>query len=242
MIPKTVLVTGGDKGIGRAIVETFAQAHQNVVFTFNSNASGAQEICDKYSNCIARQLDLRNREQARSVIQEVRERTGGVDILVNNAGYDRDATFTKMDAETWDDVIDVNLSSLHSLIQPVIPGMVEKGWGRIINLSSIAGFTGAFGKSNYAAAKAGMVALTKSLAMELASKGVTCNAVAPGAIRTDMFLRIPEKYRLGIVDNIPAKRMGEPQEVANVVAFLASDLASYVTGQTIHVNGGSYTT
>ncbi len=240
MIEKVVLITGGDKGIGRAVVETLATQYKTVVFTYNSNESGAGEICKLHQNCRSFQLDLRNRDSAKELYQMIDKEYGGVDILVNNAGYDRDAIFSKMEEDVWDDVLTVNLKALHSMTKPAVLNMQQKGWGRIVNLTSIAGFTGAFGKSNYAAAKAGMVALTKSLSLELATKGITCNSIAPGAIETDMFLRIPDKYRLGIIDHIPMKRMGSPQEVANVVEFLVSDKASYVTGQTIHVNGGSY--
>ncbi|HEY5960119.1 MAG TPA: 3-oxoacyl-ACP reductase FabG [Polyangiaceae bacterium] len=240
MLDRIVLVSGGDKGIGKAIVETLAQTHKNVIFTYNTNETGARELCRAVSNCHCFQLDLRNREHAKGLVETVTDTFGPVDILINNAGFDCDSTFLKMDGANWDDVLNVNLNSLYSLTHPVVPRMLEKGWGRIINLTSIAGFTGAFGKSNYAAAKAGVVGFTKSLCLEFAAKGITCNAVAPGAIVTDMTLRIPEKYRDKILESIPTKRMGTTQEVADVVAFLVSDLASYVNGQTIHVNGGSY--
>jgi len=239
-IAKTVLVTGGDKGIGKAIVECLASHYEQVVLTYNSNHQGAQELVQKHSNCLALQMDLRNVEQIHSVHEHIQNRFGGVDILINNAGYDRDAVFAKMESEVWEDVIQVNLTSLFYVIKPAVLQMTAKAWGRIVNLTSIAGFTGAFGKSNYSSAKAGIIGLTRSLSLELATKGITCNAVAPGAIETDMFMRIPDKYRTGIVDQIPAKRLGTPAEVAHVVQFLVSDQASYVTGQTIHVNGGSY--
>lgn len=240
MIKRTAFITGGDKGIGKAIVTTLAKTHETVLFTFNKNMAGANEICENFSNCFSFQLDLRNRIQAKELIIEIHNKYGSVDILINNAGYDCDATFLKMDTTVWDDVLQVNLNSLINLTQPVIPLMIEKKWGRIINLTSIAGFTGAFGKANYAAAKAGVVGFTRSLCLEFAAKGITCNAIAPGAIETDMLMRIPEKYRSLILDRIPTNRLGTTQEVANVVEFLVSDQASYVNGQTIHINGGSY--
>lgn len=184
--------------------------------------------------------DLADRERCRSTAEQVLERYDGVDILVNNAGYDSDAVFMKMQVQQWERVLDVNLGALFDFTQAFAAGMIERGWGRIVNLTSIAGFTGAFGKANYAAAKAGIVGFTKSLALELGGKGVTVNAVAPGAVRTDMLMRIPDKYREPILRNIPAGRFGEPEEVADLVEFLSGDKAAYINGQTIHINGGSY--
>lgn len=237
---KIVFITGGDKGIGRAIVERMAGLSATVVFTYNTNREGADAICAGYSNAVALRCDLRDRQQTLDVADRVNSQYGGVDILINNAGYDNDAVFAKMEAEQWDSVLDVNLRSIFNLTHSFVGGMIERGWGRIINLTSIAGFTGAFGKANYAAAKAGIVGFTKSLALELGSKGITVNAIAPGAIRTDMLMRIPEKYRVKILENIPSHRLGEPEEVADLAEFLAGNKAAYINGQTIHINGGSY--
>jgi len=235
-----VFVTGGSKGIGRAIVEKLSPLVDHVIFTCNQSIDSAEELVACFKNCSYYSCDLKDFDQCKSVAESVLKIHGRVDILVNNAGYDKDSTFLKMGRETWTEVLDVNLNSIFNFTKMFVPEMIDNGWGRILNLTSIAGFTGAFGKSNYAAAKAGVVGFTKSLAMELASKGITVNAIAPGAIETDMLFRIPEKYREKILESIPAKRFGKPEEVADLVQFLISKQASYITGQTIHINGGSY--
>src|ERR1035437_6486957 len=169
---KVLFLTGGDKGIGRAIVERMALQFETVVFTYNTNIVDANEITTKYKNIHSFQCNLKNREQTLEIAQKVKESYGMVDVLINNAGYDNDAVFSKMESNQWDDVIDINLKSIYNLTHAFLPGMIEKQWGRIVNVTSIAGFTGAFGKSNYAAAKAGIVGFTKSLAMELGRKGI----------------------------------------------------------------------
>lgn len=237
---ETLFITGADKGIGMAIFERLASQFQTAIFTYNTNKDGAEAIVSKVPNAVSFQCDLSNRDQTVEIAEIVLQKYGSVDVLINNAGYDHDSVFTKMTADQWDSVLDVNLRSIFNLTHMFVNGMVKNGWGRIINLTSIAGYTGAFGKSNYAAAKAGVVGFTKSLAMELGSKGITVNAVAPGAIKTDMLMRIPEKYLEQILTNIPIHRFGEPSEVADLVEFLTSNKASYINGQTIHINGGSY--
>lgn len=237
---KIVLVTGGDKGIGCAITRRMAEEHGKVVFTYNHNRTGAEELLSERPELACYQCNLRDRRQVKEMTRAIVREHGTIDILINNAGYDNDAIFAKMDEEQWDSVLDINLRALYNVLHPFVEPMKAKNWGRIVNLTSIAGFTGAFGKSNYATAKAGMVGLTKSLAMELGGNGITVNAIAPGAIHTDMLMRIPEKYRARILENIPAKRFGKPDEVADLASFLVSDHATYINGQTIHINGGSY--
>lgn len=237
---KIVFITGGSKGIGKAVVSKVSSIYKHVIFTYNSDLDGAKNLKNSIQNTSYYQYDLRDFDKAEEISKEIINTYGGIDILINNAGADRDAVFTKMVKEDWDDVININLKSLYNMTHFFLPGMIEKKWGRIINLTSIAAFTGAFGKSNYSAAKSGIIGFTKSLALEVASKGITVNAVAPGAIETDMFLRIPQKYRDKILENIPCKRLGTPDEVADLVSFLISDKATYITGQTIHINGGSF--
>lgn len=238
---KIAFVTGGDKGIGQAIVEHMATSFELVIFTYNKNQVGADAITAKYSNTISIQCDLNNTDRLSILSSEIINKHKHIDVLINNAGYESDAIFTKMTEEQWSDVININLKSIYYFSQKFIPSMVESEWGRIINLTSIAGYTGVFGKANYASAKAGIVGFTKSLALELGGKGITVNAIAPGAIETEMLMRIPEKYRSKILENIPAKRFGKTEDVAHLVDFLVSDKSSYINGQTIHINGGSFT-
>lgn len=237
---KVVFITGGDKGIGRAIVLRLAELYRNVVFTYHTNAEGAQAVLATYDNITCYQCDLSEIQQVKMVAVDVLKKFGRVDVLINNAGSENDSTFMKMEEKQWTDVINVNLISLYHFAHSFIPCMINNNWGRIVNFTSIAGYTGAFGKSNYSAAKAGVVGFTKSLALEFGNKSVTVNAISPGAICTDMLMRIPEKHRGKILENIPMQRFGEASEVADLAEFLVSDKASYINGQTIHINGGSY--
>lgn len=240
MDKKVVFITGGDKGIGRGIAEYLAPMYEHIVITYNTNINGAKDLEGKFVNVHSFQCDLADKESITSVAKQVLSTFGGVDILINNAGYENDATFLKMESEQWNSVIRINLESIYYFAHEFISKMVDNHWGRIVNFTSIAGYTGVFGKSNYAAAKAGIVGFTKSLALEFGSKGICVNAVAPGAIETDMLMRIPEKYRGKILTNIPSHEFGTVQDAAYLVEFLISDKARYINGQTIHLNGGSY--
>ena len=237
---KIALITGGDKGIGKAIVEKISRKVEKVIFTYNTDLESAKNLKTNIPNSEFFQCNLKEFEKIKELVEIVKKRFGQIDILVNNAGFDEDSTLLKMNESTWHDVIDINLKSIYYLTQGFLKEMQENRWGRIINISSIAGFTGAFGKSNYSTAKAGIIGFTKSIALETASKNITVNAIAPGAINTAMYLRIPEKYRDIIKQSIPMRRVGEPEEVADLIDFLISEKASYITGQTIHINGGSY--
>lgn len=234
------VVTGGDKGIGRGVVEVLARKKYNVVFTYLSNIQGANALTAKYSNAISVQCDLSDQDSIQSAIDFINSQVERVDILINNAGVDKDALFIKMDFQKWSEVINTNLVQIYHLTHSILPSMTANKWGRIINVSSIGAFQDSFGKSNYAAAKAGILGFTKALALEVADKGVTVNAICPGAFATSMFDRIPEKYRESIKSSIPMKRLGNPQEIGYLIEFLISDKASYITGQTIHINGGWY--
>lgn len=237
---KNVFITGGDKGIGYAISTMLSPFYENIIITYNSNIDGAKELSEKYHNISYFQCDLSKKEIIEQVAKEVLSKFGHIDILINNAGYENDATFLKMQPEQWCQVLRINLESIYYFSHFFLQGMITKGWGRIINLTSIAGYTGAFGKSNYSAAKAGIVGFTKSLSLEFGGKGICVNAIAPGAIKTDMLMKIPEKYRTKILENIPSHKFGTTEDVANLVEFLVSDKASYINGQTIHINGGLF--
>lgn len=237
---KVVFLTGGDKGIGRAIAELLASLNYNIIITYNSNKEGAKTLIDNYSNITAYQCNLTDKQRIKEIAKEVIDKFGGIDILINNAGMESDSTLIKMKEEQWENVLDVDLNSLFYTSHCFIPCMINNGWGRIINLSSILGYTGVYGGANYAAAKAGVVGFTKSLALELGSKGITVNAIAPGLIETDLLIRMPDKYRDKLRDKVPSKKFGVPNDIANLVEFLISDKASYINGQTIHVNGGMY--
>lgn len=237
---KNVFITGGDKGIGRAIAELLAQSDYQVFITYKSNQAGAENLTLQYPNIKAYQCDMQDKSRIRKVADEVLAQYGAIDILINNAGFEQDSTVAKMTDEQWENVLDVDMRSLFYTAKCFMPGMVGKGWGRIVNMSSILGYTGVYGGANYATAKAGVIGFTKSLALELGAKGITVNAIAPGLIETDLLIRMPEKYRERLRDKIPSRTFGKPEDIANLVEFLVSDKASYINGQTIHVNGGMY--
>ncbi|MBS0263822.1 MAG: 3-oxoacyl-[acyl-carrier-protein] reductase [Planctomycetes bacterium] len=239
---RTALVTGGSRGIGRAIVKALAQAGAKVAFVYQSNAQAADELVAELTaqNLVVKayQADVRNKEAADQVVQQVVEAWGKIDILVNNAGIVRDTLLAMMSPEQWHDVIDTNLTSVFNFCQAVTRPMMSARYGRIINMSSVAAEFGNKGQANYAASKGGIEGFTRCLAKELASRGVTVNAVAPGFIETDMTVAVRNAAEAEIKKAIPAKRLGQPDDIANAVLFLASEAASYITGQSLKVDGG----
>ena len=237
---KVVLVSGASRGIGRAIAEAFVAKGAKVVGTATSQ-SGAEAISAYLGDAgCGLVLNVTSPESIESLFAAIKEKFGEVDILINNAGITRDNLLMHMKDDEWQDIIDTNLTSLYRLSKPVLRAMMKKRYGRIINIGSVVGTMGNAGQTNYAAAKAGLIGFTKSLAREVASRGITVNAVAPGFIETDMTQALTEEQRGGILSQVPANRLGDPKEIAAAVLFLASDEAAYVTGETLHVNGGMY--
>jgi 3-oxoacyl-(acyl-carrier-protein) reductase len=241
---KVCLVTGGSRGIGRAIVEAMAAAGADVAFTYQNSKERAEELCQSLSGncvrCIGYQANVASSEEMERVIGRVTKELGPISILVNNAGINRDKSFLKMTKSMWDEVMSVNLDGVFHTTQLVAQDMVGAGYGRIINISSIVGQTGNFGQSNYAATKGAIISFTESLARELARKGITVNAVAPGFIETDMVINMAEAALTQVKAMTPMGRLGKPAEIADAVVFLASPRSSYVTGQVLGVNGGMY--
>jgi 3-oxoacyl-(acyl-carrier-protein) reductase len=235
---QVALVTGGGRGIGAAISRRFAEQGMTVAIGYSSSPVAAKEIADEYPGCTTHQGNVGSREDCQRVVDEVLEEHGQLDVLVNNAGITADKMMKKMEPDDWDRVIQVNLSGAFYLSRLAYPHMSERGSGRIINISSVIGEQGNAGQANYAAAKSGLFGFTTSLAREAATKGVTVNCVAPGYIETDMVAGVPDKVLDGIVSAIPMRRLGQPDEVARVVAFLADPDSAYITGQVYSVNGG----
>jgi len=234
---RVALVTGGTRGIGAAIAQALVQSGHKAVVTYQGNDEKAAAFTDE-TGIPARKWDVGDFDACQTGIAEVEESIGPVDVLVNNAGITRDGTLHKMTAEDWDAVIRTNLTSAFNMTRAVINGMRDRGFGRIIQISSINGQKGQMGQANYAAAKAGIIGFTKSIAQENARKGITANVVAPGYIGTEMVQAVPEKVLEQIVSQIPVNRLGEAEEIGRAVDYLASDAAAFVTGSTISINGG----
>ncbi|GAA3584208.1 MAG: 3-oxoacyl-ACP reductase FabG [Gibbsiella quercinecans] len=237
---KIVLVTGASRGIGRAIAESFVARGATVIGTATSD-SGAEAI-SSYLGTHGKgfKLDVVDAQSIDSVLGAIREQFGEIDILVNNAGITRDNLLMRMKDDEWQDILNTNLTSVFRLSKAVMRAMMKKRFGRIVTIGSVVGTMGNAGQANYAAAKAGLIGFSKSLAREVASRGITVNVVAPGFIETDMTRALTEEQRAGILTQVPANRLGDAKEIANAVAFLASDEAGYITGETLHVNGGMY--
>lgn len=241
---KRALITGSTRGIGKTIAQVLAQAKAKVIITGRDEKRAseiAEQVRQDYDvDALGVEMNLADVESIKRAFTRIEEAFGTVDILVNNAGITKDRLFLRMSLEDWEDVIKVNLTGTFLVTSLAVKGMLKNRWGRVVNISSIVGFIGNMGQVNYATTKAGLVGFTKSLAKELASRNVTVNAVAPGFIETDMTSVLPEDVKGAYLKNIPLGRFGKPEDVAYVVAFLCSDLASYITGEVIHVNGGMW--
>ena len=239
---KTAIVTGGSRGIGRGIAERLADGGANVLITYAGNAAAAEEVVNNLTakgvKAAAVQADAADPESAAKIVSAATELGGAVDILVNNAGITRDNLLIRMKDEEFDTVIATNLRGVYSMMKAVAKPMMKARYGRIINISSVVGVYGNAGQVNYAAAKAGVIGMTKSVAKELGSRGITCNAVAPGFIETDMTAVLPENVKEELKKQIVLGRLGQVEDIAEAVAFLASDKASYITGQVLEVAGG----
>jgi acetoacetyl-CoA reductase len=245
MAQRVAVVTGGMGGLGEAICIKLAQMGYQVVTTYSpGNARSAEwvkSMKEKGFAIRAVQVDVADFDSCQAATAKIQSDVGPVDVLVNNAGITRDMTFRKMGKPDWDAVLRTNLDSVFNMTKPVCDGMVDRGWGRIINISSINGQKGAFGQTNYSAAKAGMHGFTKALALEVARKGVTVNTISPGYLATKMVLAVPkEVLDAKIIPQIPVGRLGKPEEVAGLVAYLCSDEAAFVTGANIAINGGQH--
>ncbi|HDC5726166.1 TPA: 3-oxoacyl-[acyl-carrier-protein] reductase [Staphylococcus aureus] len=241
---KSALVTGASRGIGRSIALQLAEKGYNVAVNYAGSKEKAEavveEIKAKGVDSFAIQANVADADEVKAMIKEVVSQFGSLDVLVNNAGITRDNLLMRMKEQEWDDVIDTNLKGVFNCIQKATPQMLRQRSGAIINLSSVVGAVGNPGQANYVATKAGVIGLTKSAARELASRGITVNAVAPGFIVSDMTDALSDELKEQMLTQIPLARFGQDTDIANTVAFLASDKAKYITGQTIHVNGGMY--
>ena len=241
---KLVLVTGASRGIGKAIALTLGGDGATVIGTATTE-TGTENISKVFAeNKISgkgNKLDVTDNEQISSLIKSVNEEFGPIDILINNAGITRDNILLRMKEDEWEDIIDTNLTSICKMSKSVLRGMIKNRSGRIISITSVVGAMGNAGQSNYAAAKAGMIGFTKSLAREVGVRGITVNAIAPGFIETDMTDSLPDEQKEALASQIPMGRLGTVDEVAKAVLFIAGDGGSYITGQTLHVNGGMYT-
>lgn len=239
---KTAIVTGGARGIGRAIALKLAEAGANIVINYTSSSKAAEETVEEVQklgvSALAVKADVSKNDEIENLVKQVLNQFGSIDILVNNAGIARDNLLIRMSEQDFQDVIDINLKGAFICTKHVSKVMIKQRAGKIINIASVVGVMGNAGQSNYAASKAGLIGFTKSVAKELAKRGINVNAVAPGYIETDMTASLPEKVREDFMINIPLSRPGKAQDVANAVLFLSSEYSEYITGQVINIDGG----
>ena len=236
---KVALVTGASRGIGKAIATQLKELGATVIGTATSE-NGAANISEYLGEGNGLVLNVTSDDSIAAMFDNIKAAHGSIDILVNNAGITRDNLFMRMKDDEWSDIIETNLTSVYKVSKAAIRPMMKKRTGRIINIGSVVGSMGNAGQVNYATAKAGLLGFTKALAREVASRGITVNTIAPGFIDTDMTQTLTDEQKEGIFSQVPANRLGKPEEIASTVAFLASDTAAYITGETIHVNGGMY--
>ena len=242
---KVCIITGSSRGIGKGIATAFAKEGANIVISFRSQEDAAketaEEIVEKYDAEVEIvKADVSKEEEVVEIVERTRKRFGTVDILVNNAGVHKDSVVWKMDKNVWEEVISTNLTGIFLCTKHVVPIMREKSWGRIVNISSVAGQIGLFGAGNYSASKSGLFGFTKTVAREVANRNITVNCVAFGYVETGMNLRLSEEIRQKVLQEIPMRRFGKVEEVSGPIVFLCTDEAAYITGQIIHINGGYY--